>query len=184
MTLRRNEAVELFGLMTLWAILNYLESGEPKYLYWLTTATVLHFTAKETSYIYTAQALLFLALYFIYKATAKEWKIPKHRLRFLVALIIGILLLTLLFFTFSRYYQPSICRADSTQHPNSFSRYWSSLRIRNFTLSYCIVLFYKRFRTSSHSKRAFIRSFGCNWYIGFTPPFPILDQYGGLACAS
>ena len=59
----RNEAlVGLFGVVTIWAILRYLETGEDKYTYWLTAATVLHFTAKETSFIYTAQALLFLGL--------------------------------------------------------------------------------------------------------------------------
>jgi uncharacterized protein (TIGR03663 family) len=91
----RNEAyVALFGLITIWAILRYLEYGEYRYLYWLTAATVLHFTSKETSYIYTAQALLFLGLYFIYRITAKVWKNPYHRTRFLISLIIGILLIT------------------------------------------------------------------------------------------
>ncbi|MCS7011135.1 MAG: TIGR03663 family protein [Anaerolineales bacterium] len=58
----RNEAfVALFGVLTLYAILRYLETGHNRYLLLLTLATVLHFTAKETSFIYTAQALLFLA---------------------------------------------------------------------------------------------------------------------------
>jgi uncharacterized protein (TIGR03663 family) len=91
----RNEAfVGLFGLVTIWSILRYLESGEAKYLYWLTAATVLHFTAKETSYIYTAQALLFLGLYFVYQVTAKVWKSPGYRNRFLITLVIGVLLIT------------------------------------------------------------------------------------------
>lgn len=58
----RNESfVALFGLLTLYAILRYLETGHDRYLLLLTLATVLHFTAKETAFIYTAQALLFLA---------------------------------------------------------------------------------------------------------------------------
>ncbi|MCJ7724135.1 MAG: glycosyltransferase family 39 protein, partial [Anaerolineales bacterium] len=60
----RNEVYcGLFGILLLYSILRYLESGKKRYLYLLTTALVLNFTAKETAYIYTAQALLFLAIY-------------------------------------------------------------------------------------------------------------------------
>ena len=58
----RNEAyVGLFGLAMIWAILRYLDKGQLKYLYWMTAAVALHFTAKETSFIYLAQALFFLS---------------------------------------------------------------------------------------------------------------------------
>jgi uncharacterized protein (TIGR03663 family) len=93
----RNEAfIELFGVVTIWAILRYLESGKPLYLYLLTLATVLHFTAKETSFIYTAQAMMFLGIYFIYSITNKVWPKPEYRNRFLIALIIGLLLVAAL----------------------------------------------------------------------------------------
>lgn len=56
----RNESfVALFGLINIWAILRYLETGRSRYMYWLTFSIVLHFVAKETSYIYAAQSLLF-----------------------------------------------------------------------------------------------------------------------------
>ena len=56
----RNEAlVGLFGVVTIWAILRYLETGEARYTYLLIGATSLHFATKETAFIYTAQALLF-----------------------------------------------------------------------------------------------------------------------------
>src|SRR3990170_1747907 len=65
----RNEAyVGLFGVITLWAILRYLETGLPRYIFWLTAASVLHFTAKETAFIYTAQALIFLAVFFLVRS--------------------------------------------------------------------------------------------------------------------
>src|SRR3990170_1206044 len=90
----RNESyVTLFGLVTLWALLRYLEKGKPRYLYWLTGATVFHFTAKETSFIYTAQALVFLAIYFILKVSQASWPRPTNRPRFLAALLVAILLL-------------------------------------------------------------------------------------------
>ncbi|MBS1249683.1 MAG: Serine/threonine-protein kinase PknD [Chloroflexi bacterium] len=90
----RNEAfVALFGVVTIWAILRYLETRAPRYLYWLTAATVLHFTAKETAFIYTAQAMLFLGFYFVFQITKKAWQKPDYRNLFLVALIIAALFL-------------------------------------------------------------------------------------------
>jgi predicted membrane-bound mannosyltransferase/DNA-binding beta-propeller fold protein YncE len=90
----RNEAfVAFFGIVTIWAILRYLETGEVKYTYWLTAATMLHFTAKETSFIYTAQALLILGLIFVFQITQKKWKDDTNRKAFLVALIVAFILL-------------------------------------------------------------------------------------------
>jgi uncharacterized protein (TIGR03663 family) len=78
----RNEAfVGLFGLMTLWAILRYLETGKNHYLFWLTAATVLHFTSKETAFIYTAQALLFLGFYFLHRLSDSLGSIKKLSLQ-------------------------------------------------------------------------------------------------------
>jgi len=71
----RNESfVGFSGILLLYAILRYIESGEKKYLYLVTAATVLHFTSKETAFIYTAQALLFLAFYFIARVTRQPWR--------------------------------------------------------------------------------------------------------------
>ncbi len=89
----RNEAfVALFGVLTLYAILRYLETGRNRYLYLLTAATVLHFTVKETAFIYTAQALVFLAVYFIFRVTNLPWKRERLYNWFLVFLAVGVLL--------------------------------------------------------------------------------------------
>jgi len=91
----RNESfVALFGLIMLWAILRYLETGQPRYMIWLTAVTVLHFASKETSFIYTAQALLFLGLLFVYRATQKPWRRQPFRVNFLLALIAALILVT------------------------------------------------------------------------------------------
>ena len=91
----RNEAfVALFGVVTLWAILRYIETGKHRYLYFLTLATVLHFTAKETAFIYTAQALIFLAFYLIYRLSRQPWVRMDDRRAFLIALIVGLLLVS------------------------------------------------------------------------------------------
>ena len=84
----RNEAIVAFiGLLTLWAILRYLETGEVKYTYWLTAATILHFTAKETSFLYTAQALIFLGLLFIYQLIRLQWENETFRKAFIACLL-------------------------------------------------------------------------------------------------
>jgi len=76
----RNESfVGFSGVVLLYAILRYMESGEKKYLYFVTLATLLHFTSKETAFIYTAQALLFLGIYFIARITRQPWE-EKHGL--------------------------------------------------------------------------------------------------------
>ena len=90
----RNEAfVAFFGVVTIWALLRYLETGAARYMYWITTATVLHFTSKETSFIYTAQALIFLACYFIYRVSQIPWSRPTYRSRFLISLMLALVLL-------------------------------------------------------------------------------------------
>lgn len=90
----RNESfVALFGVLMLYAILRYLETGQPRYLYLLTAATVLHFTAKETAFIYTAQALLFLAVYFINRLTRREWASPLELKSFILLLALSIVLI-------------------------------------------------------------------------------------------
>ncbi len=89
----RNESyVGLYGLVTIWAILRYFETGRDRFLYFLTTAMIMHFATKETSFIYMAQALLFVGLVFVYKVTSRPWKTPEARLRFIVLLILAIVL--------------------------------------------------------------------------------------------
>ena len=88
----RNEAlVVLFGLVSIWAVLRYLESGSKRYLFWLTAATALHFTTKETSYIYTAQLMIFLAIYFLARMFQSVWARPEYRNRFLIAVLIAVI---------------------------------------------------------------------------------------------
>jgi len=88
----RNEVYcGLFGILLLYSILRYLESGKKRYLYLLTTALVLNFTAKETAYIYTAQALLFLAIYLVAQITRKPWKNQNFFRGFVISLALGIL---------------------------------------------------------------------------------------------
>jgi predicted membrane-bound mannosyltransferase/DNA-binding beta-propeller fold protein YncE len=91
----RNEAFAGFsGILMLFAILRFLETGGKRYLYLVITALIIHFTSKETSFIYSAQALIFLSIYFVARITRKPWKGHESQYRsFLIALIFGILLI-------------------------------------------------------------------------------------------
>ncbi len=96
----RNEAYAgLSGVLMLYAILRFLESGGKRYLYLVTAALLIHFTAKETAFIYAAQALVFLAIYFVAQVTRSPWEgiasplgNERHFRSFLIALMLGILL--------------------------------------------------------------------------------------------
>ena len=91
----RNESYAgLAGVLLLYAMLRYLESGGKRYLSLVTLATILHFTAKETAFIYTAQAILFLGVYFVIQVTRKPWHENQRLFRgFIVALVAAAFLL-------------------------------------------------------------------------------------------
>src|SRR3990172_8412281 len=70
----RNESYVAFsGMVMLYAILRHLELGGRKYLLILAAALALHFISKETSYIYVAEALAFLAIYFVAQVIRRPW---------------------------------------------------------------------------------------------------------------
>ncbi len=86
----RNETyVALLGVLLLYALLRYLETGRNCYLLLLTIVTVLHFTVKETAFIYTAQAMLFLAFYLISRVLHSHWKDVRFTRSFIVTLCVG-----------------------------------------------------------------------------------------------
>ena len=91
----RNEAFAgLAGILMLFAILRYLENGNKRYLYLISLSMAIHFTAKETAFIYAAQALVFLAIYFIAKITNKPWDGNETQFRvFIILLTVSILLI-------------------------------------------------------------------------------------------
>ena len=88
----RNEAfVALFGVVMLYAVLRYLETGRHTNLYLFTVALALHFTAKETAFIYTAQILIFLAVLFIRDVVKHEWPAAGKRDIFIFSMLAGLL---------------------------------------------------------------------------------------------
>lgn len=82
--------VSLF--LMLYGILRYFETARPRYLYIISGALVLHTLTKETSFIYVAQMLIFLAVYFIARVTQKPWTNPEYFRPFVIALAVGVIL--------------------------------------------------------------------------------------------
>src|SRR5215216_6193222 len=71
----RNESFTgVAGLTLLYGILRYLEKGEKRYMYFVTLGALLHFMTKETAFIYAAEALLYLGIYFIARITRRPWE--------------------------------------------------------------------------------------------------------------
>jgi uncharacterized protein (TIGR03663 family) len=90
----RNEAfIVVWGLLSIYAILRYLERGETGCLILFTLVNALHFTDKTTAYIYAAQQLVFLGAYFIYRVNRQAWLNPSQRSRFWTSLLAAAALL-------------------------------------------------------------------------------------------
>jgi uncharacterized protein (TIGR03663 family) len=71
----RNESfVVLLGLLMFWAVFRYLETREARWLYLLALSLSLHAATKETSFIYTAQLMLFLGLYQAIQFLRHPWR--------------------------------------------------------------------------------------------------------------
>ncbi|RPJ39200.1 MAG: hypothetical protein EHM21_15935, partial [Chloroflexi bacterium] len=88
----RNEAfIVLWGLLTIYAILRYLERGERGALFLFTAVNALHFTDKATAYIFAAEELLFLGGYFFYQVWRGRWSRTREYRRFLLGLLAAVL---------------------------------------------------------------------------------------------
>jgi uncharacterized protein (TIGR03663 family) len=92
----RNDSFSiLFGIISFWALLRYLDTGTNKYLYYLTIVTALHFTTKETSFIYLAQMLIFLGILFIRDLYQRNWKSNSNKKVFFNLLLLSGVFLTM-----------------------------------------------------------------------------------------
>ncbi len=92
----RNEAfVALYAVVTIYAVLRYLENGKVSSLYLLTIATAMHYATKETSFIYSAQLLIFLAFLFMVRVANAHWPKKEARNTFLLTLSGALVLLLL-----------------------------------------------------------------------------------------
>jgi predicted membrane-bound mannosyltransferase/DNA-binding beta-propeller fold protein YncE len=90
----RNESyIVLWGILTLYAILRYLERGEGWALFLFTAVNALHFTDKVTSYMFAAEEFLFLAAYFLDRIARCPWQSGRRRSFFMLGLVLAVVLL-------------------------------------------------------------------------------------------
>ena len=83
----RNEAfVVVEALLMFWAVFSYLERRRASSLYLLAASLALHFSTKETSFIYAAQMLVILAVFFLWEALHKDWEGSRRKIVFLVGI--------------------------------------------------------------------------------------------------
>lgn len=84
----RNESfIAFFALLLIYFMLRYMEEPLPKYLFGLAAVLSLMYCTKEVSFIYTAQALIFLVIVFLKNIFGGEWKVPRDKRTFLVGMI-------------------------------------------------------------------------------------------------
>ena len=89
----RNESfVALFGVIMLFAVLYYLEKGKATTLILFSAVLSLQFCTKETSYIYTAILLIFLAVLFLSDVIKKQWLNSRQKNGFAYSMFAIILL--------------------------------------------------------------------------------------------
>jgi uncharacterized protein (TIGR03663 family) len=87
----RNEGLIVpLTLLTFLAIFRYYETKESRWLYLFVGTLALHFTAKETAFLYTAGFLAFLGLLFATRVLRTRWQKAKLRWVFLAGLVIAI----------------------------------------------------------------------------------------------
>ncbi len=92
----RNESfVALFGVLTIYAMLRYLDRGDKFSLFLMTVVTALNFATKEVAFIYAAQLLLFIGILFLEAVTRLPWQDRSWRERFILLVVLGIFLLGL-----------------------------------------------------------------------------------------
>jgi predicted membrane-bound mannosyltransferase/sugar lactone lactonase YvrE len=90
---RNDDFVALWGLITLYGIMRYYETGQKKYILILAGVMAGQFITKETSFIYTAQSLLLTGFIFIREVSQKKWAAPEKFKPFILGLIVAILLI-------------------------------------------------------------------------------------------
>jgi uncharacterized protein (TIGR03663 family) len=112
----RNEAfVVVEGLLMFWAVFRYFETRQNRWLYLLSASLALHFTTKETSFIYDAQLLLFLGVAFVIQVLRQHWERLAHKVTFLVGIVVAVLGIGVAMFFFFRMLVPTTTAVEADQ---------------------------------------------------------------------
>lgn len=89
----RNETFIVFwGISIIYVSLRYLETGRNRYLFLFALVTASHFIDKATSFIFSAEILLFLFFVFVERITRRPWVIPAYLRYFVILMLLAVLI--------------------------------------------------------------------------------------------
>ena len=87
---REDSYVAVSSFILFYSILRYFETGKAKYIYYIAGSLVIHFLTKETAFIYVAQLLIYLVVYFLIRVLQKSWDGGQNIYRgFILSLVLG-----------------------------------------------------------------------------------------------
>lgn len=90
---RQEATIVLTGIITLYAVLRYIETGTNRYIYLLVGSLAFNYIDKATGFIYTMQLLVWLAILFVVHVTKRKWPNEAGNYQaFIIALGIGVVL--------------------------------------------------------------------------------------------
>ena len=163
----RNEVFIVFwGLVMLWLMLRYLEDGRHKWLYWLVFITAMHYADKATSFIFSAEALIFLALLFIGEILRKQWSNARSKGLFKVAVVVtlAMLMITMGFYLLDSNGAETAIAADPTivEAPAAITNIplLISAGITVVAIAFALVMLFKGY---GWKKLSHLRSFDLIW---------------------
>ena len=154
----RNEVFIVFwGMVMLWLMLRYLEDGQHKWLYWLVFITAMHYADKATSFIFSAEALIFLALLFIGEVLRKEWRDEQAKtlFRVMVVITLALIVLTMGFYILSKNASTDVAAEASPNLPLLISAGLTGLAV--------VFALVTLFRGYGWKKLSHLRSFDLIW---------------------
>jgi len=154
----RNEVFIVFwGMVMLWLMLRYLEDGKHKWLYWLVFIVAMHYADKATSFIFSAEALIFLALLFIGEVLRKEWRDDRAKVLFRVAVVVtlALVVLTMGFYMLSKTSTAEIAAEASPNLPLLISA-----GLTGIAIVFALVTLFKGY---GWKKLSHLRSFDLIW---------------------
>ena len=154
----RNEVFIVFwGMVMLWLMLRYLEDGRHKWLYWLVFITAMHYADKATSFIFSAEALIFLALLFIGEVLRKEWRDEQAKtlFRVMVVITLAFIVLTMGFYILSKNVSTDVAAEASPNLPLLISAGLTGLAV--------VFALVTLFRGYGWKKLSHLRSFDLIW---------------------
>ncbi|NLC13419.1 MAG: hypothetical protein GX768_05180 [Chloroflexi bacterium] len=154
----RNEVFIVFwGMVMLWLMLHYLEDGRHKWLYWLVFITAMHYADKATSFIFSAEALIFLALLFIGEVLRKEWRDEQAKtlFRVMVVITLALIVLTMGFYILSKNASTGVAAEASPNLPLLISAGLTGIAV--------VFALVTLFRGYGWKKLSHLRSFDLIW---------------------